>query len=229
MQPYFFPYAQQFRHIGQCDHWIIFDTPKFSRKSWVSRNRILNRDTEWGYVAVPVVKGASNDAICEAEILQNDWRNELKDKLRVYEKAAPFFDETMGLIEVCLNEPTRTIADLNTAIIQETCQHLGIETELHRLSELDIRLPETAGPGEWACLISKEVGANIYSNAPGGRDLFDPTYYSENGVELEFYEPIPLEYSTPGFVPVEGLSVIDPLMWMGRIALGEWRRSTVTL
>ncbi len=90
MQPYFFPYAQQFRHIGQCARWIVFDTPKFSRKTWESRNRIADRNAGWSYISVPVAKGATSGSICDARIADDiNWRAGLLDKRRVYEVSEP--------------------------------------------------------------------------------------------------------------------------------------------
>ncbi len=222
MQPYFFPYTQQFRHIGQCDLWIVFDTPKFSRKSWVNRNRILNPDSEWSYISAPVEKGASNGPICDAALAGGDWRETILNKLKVYERGAPFYRETLDLVHSCLDDAGSTIAALNTRILGQVCSALSITTPIKRISDLSLNLPSKAAPGEWALLISKELGADIYSNAPGGRDLFDPELYSANGVTLEFYEPKTLVYETPGFEFTPDLSVIDALMWMGADALADW-------
>jgi hypothetical protein len=222
MQPYFFPYGQQLRHIAQCDRWIVFDTPQFTRKSWITRNRVADRNAGWAYISVPVVKGASRGAIRDAELAPTDWRGELRDRLRVYEPAAPHYAAAVALIERCIADPAVTVADLNTRIITELCRALAIETPIERLSELGLDLPDAADPGHWALLISEALGAEVYSNAPGGRHLFDATLYRSRGVELEFYEPTPLEFATPGFEFVPDLSVIDPLMWLGVDALSRW-------
>jgi hypothetical protein len=224
MQPYFFPYAQHFRHIAQCDRWIAFDTVKFTRKSWMSRNRIANRDTEWSYISAPVAKRASNGTVSEAVLGDTDWRAELRDKLRVYKGAAPFFDETMETVEACIAPPSGTLAELNTQILKEACRRVGIGTQIQRLSEMDLALPDHAEAGEWALVISRLLNASVYSNAPGGRHLFDPKLYAREGVDLEFYEPIPLQHPTPGFPFTPNLSVIDTLMWVGGEALAAFTR-----
>ncbi|ABV37601.1 conserved hypothetical protein [Shewanella sediminis HAW-EB3] len=224
MQPYLFPYTQQFRHIQQCEQWIVFDTPKYTRKSWINRNRIANPTKEWCYISAPVMKGATTGAISDAVLADTGWRKDFVDQLRVYESKAPFYTETVQLVKACLfmNNKVPTIADLNTHTLKVLCQHLGIDTKITRLSEMNLDLPMHAEPGEWAYMISKELGANIYSNASGGRHLFDPDLYESNGISLEFYEPIPLEFSTPGFSFVPDLSVIDTLMWIGKDNLSQW-------
>lgn len=223
MQPYFFPYTQQFRHIGQCDRWIVFDTPKFSRKTWESRNRIADRNTGWSYLSVPVAKGATSGSIGEAPLATEiDWRAGLLDKLRVYQASAPHYRETLDWIEQCIAPEMATLGELNTRILTQTCLRLGIETPIERLSDLSLDLPSSAGPGDWGLLISKAVGADRYSNAEGGQHLFDAEVYRRQGVELEFYQRRPLDYPTPGFPFTPDLSIIDAAMWMGWQALSAW-------
>lgn len=221
MQPYFFPYAQQFRHIAQCDRWVVFDTVSYSRKSWISRNRIANRDRGFSYVSVPVARGASGGPILSARLAESDWRSALRGQLRVYQRA-PHYAQTLALLEQCLATDAQDITALNHHILQRLAEALGIVTPIQRLSALGLPLPERADPGEWALLISKSLGAAVYSNAPGGRHLFDPALYVKAGIALEFYQPQTLSYATPGFAAVPDLSVIDTLMWIGAKALGRW-------
>ena len=117
MQPYFFPYAQQIRHIRQCDRWVVFDSPQFTRKSWITRNRIADRNTGWSYISVPVIKGASRGAIADAALAPSDWRGALRDRLRVYEGAAPFHDETLELVDRCIAPEVSTVAERNNRIL----------------------------------------------------------------------------------------------------------------
>lgn len=222
MQPYFFPYAQQLRHIAQCDRWISFDTPQFTRKSWITRNRIADRNTGWTYISVPVVKGASRGSIAAANLASSDWRQALRDQLRVYDGAARYYDETISIVERCLGVGATTIGELNTRVLGELCTTLEIGTPIDRLSELDLGLPDSAEPGDWALLVSQALGASVYSNAPGGRHLFDPQKYRDGRVDLEFYEPAALVYPTPGFTFEPGLSIVDTLMWLGPARVSEW-------
>lgn len=226
MQPYFFPYAQQFRHIDQCDKWIVFDTPKFSRKSWICRNRIINRDKGSSYISVPIAKNSTQSPMYLAQIAHNNWQKEILDNLKVYEHSSPYYDETIKIVRQCIDDINTSIVDLNLNILKTICYYLGINTKIERLSKLSLDLPDSAQPGEWACYISKAMDANIYSNAPGGRHLFDDEFYKKNNIILEFYQPIPLNYSTPGFKFLSDLSIIDSLMWIGVDNLKQWCKSS---
>lgn len=225
MQPYFFPYAQQFRHIAQCDQWLIFDTVKFSRKTWLSRNRVANPDSEFSYISVPIAKGATHGTIVQAQIARHDWQATLFDQLRCYSAVAPFYNETVALIEESTRGDARNLSELNTRIIRTICSALKINTEIQRVSEMSFDLPRETDPGEWALLISKQLGADIYSNAPGGRHLFDSNLYRVHGLQLEFYEPAALEYRTEGLPFIPDLSIIDSLMWLGADGVSRFASS----
>ena len=79
MQPYFFPYIGYFHLIQKSDLFVVFDTAQFPRRSWVSRNRILNRETHWSFISIPVEKrsfvNGQQTAIQSVEISNHlDWR-----------------------------------------------------------------------------------------------------------------------------------------------------------
>ena len=215
MQPYFFPYLQQFRHIAQCDLWIVFDTVQFARKTWVTRNRVLSRESGWAYVSAAVKRGETGVPLDEARLSDDPWRKAIEGRLRAYRGHAPFYDETMSLVREVIDSPAPTVGELNYVGLRTLCDALDIGTPLHRLSGLDVDLPATLPAGEWALWASKALGARTYSNAPGGQHLFDPSQFRAAGIGLEFYEPVPLRYSTGPFDFQADLSIIDSLMWIG--------------
>ena len=44
MQPYFFPYLGYFQLINNVDEMIIYDDIQFTKKGWVSRNKLKSKD-----------------------------------------------------------------------------------------------------------------------------------------------------------------------------------------
>ena len=40
MQPYFLPYIGYYQLINYCDAFVIYDDVKYTKKGWISRNRI---------------------------------------------------------------------------------------------------------------------------------------------------------------------------------------------
>ena len=222
MQPYFLPYLEHFRLLAACDRWVVFDTVGYRRKTWMSRNRIVNRDTDWSYVSVPVAKGATRGSVAAARLSDENWRATLNDRLKVYAHEAPFYTETCTLVREVLGPDHSTLADLDTWGLRVICRHLGITTPIERLSELALDLPERAGAGEWGLLVAKGLGATEYRNASGGRGLFDAARFEAAGIRLSFHEHRPVRHETGTFTPIPDLSIIDPLMWCGRDAVSGW-------
>jgi hypothetical protein len=223
MQPYFFPYFEQFRLIDSCDLWVVFDTVQFSRKSWITRNRILNRDKGTSYVSVAVRHTGLGTSIKDAQIEQSrDWRAVIMDRIKIYQTEAPNYAVVRDFIGDTLQANHQTVAELNTAILVAVCRYLGISTPILVASSLSLDMPGQCEPGEWALHISKNLGASEYRNAAGGKSLFDPVLYAENGIELSFHVPRPRAYRTGSFSFVEDLSVIDWMMWNDRELLQGW-------
>ena len=46
MQPYFFPYIGYFQLIKSVDEFVIYDNIQYTKKGWINRNRILNKDSD---------------------------------------------------------------------------------------------------------------------------------------------------------------------------------------
>ena len=222
MQPYFFPYLEHFRLIAACDRWVVFDTVRYRRRTWMSRNRIINRDTAWSYISASMVKWATRGPVASAALSNERWRATLDDRLKVYAYEAAFYEETCAMVRDVLAPEHVTLADLNTWGLRVICRHLGIETPLERLSEMELDLSECAGGSDWALSIGTALGADEYRNPSGGRDLYDPMRFEAAGVRLSFHEHRPVRYPTGSFAPVPDLSIIDPLMWCGREVVSGW-------
>jgi hypothetical protein len=223
MQPYFLPYFEQFRLIAACDVWVVFDTAQFTRKSWMTRNRILNRDKGTAYVSVPVQHTGLGTRIQDALVDHGqDWRGRIMDKLKVYQAEAPHYAATRDFIGDTLAGCHETLASLNAAVLLAVCRYLGIATPIKVTSALPLDLPEACEPGEWALHISKQMGATEYRNAAGGKDLFDEALYASHGIALSFHEHRRRQYATGSFDFVADLSVIDWMMWNDRETLHAW-------
>jgi len=214
MQPYFFPYPGYFSLIAQCDKWVVFDIPQYIRHGWVNRNRILHPGEGWQYIVVPLKKHGRNTPICDVRISDNEnWSEKILHQLAHYRKRAPFFDDTMAFIKDCLSGDQDSLASLNVEILKKSCAHIGIELDTLIASELTIETDQIQGPGDWALVISKHLGASEYINPPGGAHLFDTAAFEEAGIKLTIQRYDDMEYSCRGYNYVPGLSIIDALMW----------------
>jgi hypothetical protein len=223
MQPYFFPFFEQFRLIASCDVWVAFDTVQFSRKSWITRNRILNREKGTSYISVPVRHFGLGTVIKDAQIdTDKDWRNAVLDKLKIYQHSAPFYSVARDLIADAMPQGETFVSMLNINALRSVCQYLDIGTPIISASSLTFDIPSECEPGEWALHISKSLDATEYRNAAGGVALFDSALYQQHGIRLRFHEHKPRTYHTGNFAFVQDLSIVDWLMWNSKEQLREW-------
>ncbi|HPS01938.1 MAG TPA: WbqC family protein [Candidatus Sumerlaeota bacterium] len=214
MQPYFFPYLGYFDLINYSDQWIVFDTPQFIRHGWINRNRILHPNQGWQYVMVPLGKHSQKAAICEVLISSScDWRERIAGQLQHYRGHAPFFSQTMGLLEECFRIETDSISRLDIHILSTVCRFLGIHFQPQLFSEMNLPLGPIQSPGDWALRISSALGASEYVNPPGGEVLFDHHQFQEMGIRLAIRRFPTFVYPCRGYSFEPNLSILDVLMW----------------
>ena len=214
MQPYFFPYLGYYSLIKKSDKFILFDTVQFIRRGWIERNRILKPTEGWQYVSVPLVKRPISTIIREMEIKNNeDWKLKLNLQLEHYKKRAPFYRETLRVIEDSLDIDTNSVVKLNENILKKTCEYFGITSNISVFSEMNLIIGEVNHPGEWALNITKSLGGKEYINPMGGVDIFKREQFSEAGISLKFLGNNLSQYNQRRCVFQEGLSIIDVMMF----------------
>lgn len=219
MQPYFLPYIGYWQLILGSDHFCFFDTVKFSKKSWITRNRILNPDVEenFSYITIPVKKGESKNIIKEVQVSENfEWKRDILEKAKIYRKVgAPNFKEGFELLEKILYgyEGSFLIGYLLHSF-DSVFDYLGKKPNYSILSQTNFDNYKVDYPGGWAPVISEYFGAKEYLNPIGGKNIFQKKDFENKGIKLKFLCPILEQYGQKinDFVP--GLSIIDFVMFL---------------
>lgn len=228
MQPYFFPYLGHYQLIQATDRWVVFDTVRYSRKSWMNRNRILHPTRSWQYVSVPVAgpqeQPVSTVALVDAEAA----RARILGQLAHYRGRAPHYAQVCALVEAAFDRmQTPLLRDLNIQSLAVVCEFLDIPFQWSLASELGLDMSSVQHAGQWALEISAALGAQRYINPPGGRGIFRPEEWAARGIELRFLNPKPLEYLTPPYLFEANLSILDILMWNDRATVADFLTSTI--
>ena len=215
MQPYFFPYLGYFDLINRTDRWVVFDTPQYIYHGWVNRNRILRPNGGWQYVNVPTKKQFRNRTkICDVKIAEGvDWKRRILAQLSHYKKKAPYYRETIELLDESLDENESHIVPVNVRILKNVCRRLGITFDYTIFSEMDLDLEPLIEPGDWALRISELFGATEYLNPSSAQDLFSAEEFTANRITLTFQEFKPFIYDCKQWEFSTNLSIIDVLMW----------------
>jgi len=214
MQPYFMPYLGYFALIKHVDQFILFDTPQFIRHGWIERNQILKQNGEVLYIKVPLEKFSRSTPINKVHIKNNEnWKSKIRAQLVPYKKNAPYYLETLSVLDQALNIETNSITELNFFSLKRICNYLDITTPLKIWSDMHIQLDKVEAPDEWALNICKAIGANAYYNPPGGKSFFNKDKYTQAGIDLKFLNVNHVSYNQfqNDFVPY--LSIIDIMMF----------------
>lgn len=216
MQPYFMPYIGYFQMIAAVDTFVIYDNIEYTKKGWINRNRIL-KNGEPDTISLPLAKGSDFATVINRDLAATFHS---KDKIKLYQKIkelyrkAPFFEETMPLMDAVFGCQHHNLFDFIHFSIAQVCQHLDISTRFIVSSTIDI---DHHQKGQDKVLsICKAVGASTYINAIGGLDLYSAESFQKDNIQLLFIKTSFPSYPQFSHDFVPWLSIIDVLMFCGK-------------
>lgn len=187
MQPYFFPYEGYYRLFEAADLFVIYDCVQFPRRGWVHRNRLHNRSGEWAWLTLPVKK-------CARDTLIRDLRfgKDSRQRLQVQLSKFPLFDGIdPGILDAVLQtskiDDDGSLVDYLDATMMAICQ--GFKKRYNVIRSSSMNIDPTHKGQDRILSICEAVSAQVYVNAPGGRDLYDDQVFFNRGVKLEFLPP----------------------------------------
>ena len=210
MQPYFFPYIGYYQLVNVVDKFVFLDDVNYIRRGWVNRNRVLIFGEE-KYITVPVLYAEVNAKIHDIKISNDlDWRRKILQQLAHSYKKAPYYKQSLNLIERVIYSSDESLSDVAKSSIESVFNYLGLHQDFQSSSAVGV----TANKGQARIIdICKKERAEVYINAPGGRGLYHPLAFSENAIELRFLNVDVSDYPqfSDNFYP--GLSMMDVMMF----------------
>ena len=218
MQPYFLPYIGYFQLIASVDQFIVYDNIKYTKKGWINRNRMLQNGSDVMF-SLPLKKDSDSLDVVQRELAADFNRDKLLKQFKGAYRKAPYFEETMHLIDQIIRfEDNNLFAYLHHSIVR-ICEHLRITTNIRISSNVDIDHSLQSQDKVLAlCLATK---AKIYVNAIGGMELYSKNTFQENSIGLKFIQSKPFEYPQFGAEFVPFLSIIDIMMFNPLDAIRE--------
>ena len=210
MQPYFLPYIGYYQLISAVDTFVIYDNIKYSKKSWVNRNRLLV-NSEATTFSLPLQKDSDSLDVVERKLASDFNRSKLLNKFRGAYRKAPYFESTYSLLEEIVNYQEDNLFRYIYHSIKKTCAYLGINTEIQISSEIAIDHNLKAKNKVFA--LCQALGADTYINAIGGAGLYSFGDFRTKGIRLCFLRPHLLDYHQFGGAFVPGLSIVDASMF----------------
>lgn len=211
MQPYFFPYAGYFSLIQSSDRFVIYDDVNFIRRGWVNRNYFLGANGPFRFT-MPVLHTSRATKIYDVKICNlSQTEKQLFRTLSFNYKKAPFFHETMNLLESIFQSKKQNFADFLTLTIKKVTEYAEITTEILRSS--DLHISQTLGGQERILEICQSMKADLYINAIGGTALYRRSDFLEKGITLKFLKFSGTAYPQFSEPHTPNLSIIDGMMF----------------
>jgi hypothetical protein len=221
MQPYFMPYIGYFQLINSVDKFVIYDNIQYTKKGWINRNRILTNGKDQ-LITLPIKKDSDYLNVVERE-LSESWdkdKNKMLNVIKASYSKSPYFQETFELISKCLNNPEVNLFRFIYDSIVLINGYLEIKTPIVISSTIDIN--HTLKSQDKVLSLCKEQNVNVYINSIGGTELYDKEIFKQNGIELNFIKPNPIQYKQFNNEFVSWLSIIDVMMFNSKEQIKEY-------
>jgi len=210
MQPYFFPYIGYFQLLAAVDAFIVYDNIQYTKKGWINRNRML-RDGKDATFTLPLKKDSDYLDVREREIASDFNRDKLLGQLVGAYRKAPYFKEGLPLLETVIRYQDNNLFGFLLHSIKETCDSLGIGTEIKISSE--IAIDHDLKGQDKVLALCKAIGADAYINPIGGVELYSRGDFKASGIDIKFIKSKPVEYPQFDAPFVPWLSIIDVFMF----------------
>jgi len=222
MQPTYFPWLGYFDLIDQSDVFILYNDVQLSKQSWQTRNRIPTANGIT-LISLPIKKCALDTIIKDAQIDNTKpWQKKLLRTMQLNYAKASHFEEIYGWLSALLEQNYHSLQELNSTFIMETAKKIGINTQFHFSSELNINATDRV---DRLIELSKKSSCNVYLSTTGSYGYLaeenGDNRFKEHGIILAFHNYKPVSYST-GKLPFEPyMSVLDTLFHCGFVGTLE--------
>jgi hypothetical protein len=190
-RPYFAPYPGFFYKAHLADILVILDEVQFPRgTTWITRNRFKNDQGIW-WLTVPVrKKGLGLQKINEVRIFQDSrWARKHLAGIKHAYTHAPYIDEHMQFLESLYASAADRLIDFNNKIIHHLMLYFGADTEIRKLSELNIQ----AGGDQLLIEVARYFDADTYLAPGAAAKYIDTGLFEKAGIEfreVQFRTPV---------------------------------------
>ena len=210
MQPYFLPYFGYYQLINMVDKFVVYDDVNYINRGWINRNYIMINN-EKNLFTLPLIKVSQNKKIYEIEILNNQfWRNKLFKKFEISYAKKMYKYETLELLNKIIYYDNLNLSEYIYNSINTIAAALKIETKIIKSSRK--YLNQNLNAENRIIDICKKENCSVYTNLPGGKELYNENIFNEQNIEIKFLTPTILNYNHENSIISTPLSIVDVLM-----------------
>jgi hypothetical protein len=211
-QPQYLPWLGYFDKLDSADVFILLDTVQFKKHEWQNRNRIRTKDRDgWQWLTVPIIDRFP-ERIDQVEINSHaDWQRKHCHALELHYGKSPHWAPHGPELLSLLQRSWARICDLNVAVIDLLCSHLGVTTRRVLASTLSARDEQTGRLID----LCRAVDGTQYLAGQGGRGYMDLGQFVEAGITVQAQAYAHPKYPQRYAPFVSHLSVVDLLFNCG--------------
>ncbi len=211
MQPYAFPYLGYFQLIRAVDRFVLLDDVSYTKAGWINRNCLMGPHGALRFT-LPIEGASSYRRLDELQLVAGPrWQDKLLRTIEQCYSRSPGFADTWPVVEAALRCPERRLSDWLRHALEQVCAALGVTTPM--VSAAAAHPAGTARGQRRVIDVCLRERATDYINAEGGRALYSPDGFAQEGVRLHFLTHHPRAYPQRGATFVERLSIIDVMMF----------------
>lgn len=215
-QPNFLPWLGWFDKLASADVFILLDNVQHQHtgSNYTNRAQILVQGAP-SWLTVPVERGAeARSRINRLRVAgAGAWRRKVRATVAQSYARAPFFAETMDIVDAMLSTQTELLCEINVVALNAMVAALGLPRErMVRASNIPV---EGSGTERLVALV-RTVGGDAYLTGHGASGYQEDEKFAAAGIAVyrQRYTPMPYRQLRTGvFVP--GLSALDALMNCG--------------
>lgn len=216
MQPTYLPWLGYFAMIDASDIFVLYDNVQFSKQSWQSRNRVLQKDNRVEWLSVPIINSGLDKLICETKFVHNGWEKKQLNKIHHIYSKTPHYEAVFSLLRDNMKGDYENIAQLNKQLLTSICEYLGISTTMMDASKLNC---EKTDKNARLIEIIEKLDGNAYLSPMGAIHYIDPHAFLQSGIKVTNFD-----YQHPTYAQWDSeftshLSIIDLLFRYGEASI----------
>jgi hypothetical protein len=217
-QLHYFPWLGYFDKIARSDKFIVMDAVQLTARSFMRRNRFLNRDGDVTMLTVNCrLKGSRERKYREIEAVDVEkWQETHRRFLENNYKTA-HCGEVMRHVGHVFTKPYRFLYEAALDSVSAVLNMLGIGTEIVFQTRLEAAGASHSGASDTVLGLCRAAGADIYlAGAGASADYLDRESFHRAGVEVfiqDYSCPVYPQAGQGGFTP--DISALDFLLNCG--------------
>ena len=214
-QPNYLPWLGFFDKIKRSDAFVVFDNVQYPRSKghFGNRNKIkIHNGSKW--LTVPVEGKSEMKNFNQIKYKNSNWKEEHLRLIDQFYRKSKYYKMYIEDFKDEFNKDYDNLSDFNTNLIRYFLYELDIDTSVYKSSEL---VKEDLSGADRIMSILKECKATKYitGSGPGSKRYINEDDFKNAGIELEWQDYKPIEYTQLNGEFIPYMNVLDLLFNKG--------------